>query len=221
MNLPPEIRTIIWRLSLAPRVVELRYNAGGFFSDIIDPPALRVCQGSRNAVIDLYPRCFGAFYRPPRTRFNLALDTLYLSEEVEKNDKKILLLFAGFRDLEISGLQYLALDPINICLRWHGEVFDCMLRAVSGLRGLNELIIPWSSMHLVNRLPEPLHKAGSLEFLDTLPEELAKGYYFRNRLPQMVLGRYVGEQAAQLWGVKQVRTGYIWRRGWNILLEKA
>ncbi|KAH9203591.1 hypothetical protein DL95DRAFT_142795 [Leptodontidium sp. 2 PMI_412] len=80
-SLPLELRFIIWRLSLAPRIVEILTSdhcTKGFYSQAALPAALHVCRESRQAVEVLYPRCFGSFLQPERVRFNFDLDVLYL-----------------------------------------------------------------------------------------------------------------------------------------------
>jgi hypothetical protein len=89
-SLPPEIRFIIWRLSLLPRIVEILASnfCAGFYSQAALPAALHACWESRQAVEALYPSCFGSFLQPERVRFNFDLDTLYLdiSQEEEGLD---------------------------------------------------------------------------------------------------------------------------------------
>jgi hypothetical protein len=86
-SLPPEIRCIIWRLNLSPRVVEILVSdcTDGFYSQAALPTALHVCRESRRAVETLYPRCFGSFLQPERVHFNFDLDILHidLSQEEE------------------------------------------------------------------------------------------------------------------------------------------
>ena len=73
----------IWRLSLEPRVVELTYSGAGFgqkceYGDSYNiPTALITCKGSRSAVIESYPLCFGSILHPEAARFSFEIDTLY------------------------------------------------------------------------------------------------------------------------------------------------
>ena len=79
-RLPPEIRVLIWRLSLSSRVVEIIASGSyaGLYSQAALPTALQVCRESRQAVETLYPLCFGSLLQPGRIRFNFEIDTLYL-----------------------------------------------------------------------------------------------------------------------------------------------
>lgn len=97
-----------------PRTVELVYDEEdpeGFCSRAPYPPALELCQESRNAVINSYPLCFGSIFFPAIVRFNFALDTLFIDNELEENLPH---LFSTFKDAEINGLRYLALDEYYI-----------------------------------------------------------------------------------------------------------
>lgn len=89
-KLPIELRTIIWKLALEPRVIEIRkfvvdcspaaetYEEDrGFFNFEAVPNVLQACQDSRRAVIAMYPLSFGSVWYKPRVRFNTELDTLY------------------------------------------------------------------------------------------------------------------------------------------------
>ncbi|KAF8855593.1 hypothetical protein BDZ45DRAFT_793208 [Acephala macrosclerotiorum] len=106
-RLPIELRQMIWRLSLEPRVVEvlwaeadgqialapqledLEHGHAGPFSLITDvvffslaklPTALKVNQDSRSAVLPLYPLCFKSISYGAYVRFNFSLDTLYVDQ---------------------------------------------------------------------------------------------------------------------------------------------
>jgi hypothetical protein len=86
MDLPLEIRITIWKLSLEPRIVTIlhdRYKI--YYSRAKIPPALHVCGHSRDAVIGLYPTCFGSWLYPKRVMFNFSIDTLYLPQWEEFN----------------------------------------------------------------------------------------------------------------------------------------
>lgn len=102
-----ELRQMIWRLSLEPRMVEvlwaetdgqialmpqledLEHGHAEPFSLITDvvffslaklPIALKVNQDSRNAVLPLYPLCFKSISYEAYVRFNFSLDTLYVDQ---------------------------------------------------------------------------------------------------------------------------------------------
>ncbi|KAE8443890.1 hypothetical protein EG329_001299 [Mollisiaceae sp. DMI_Dod_QoI] len=103
-QLPVEIRHMIWRKTLQPRIVEMRWKSipaevsrhiaternpdrvaalSGthgicYYSPAPLPVALLVCRDSRNAVDALYPLCFATATSGPATRFNMSIDILYL-----------------------------------------------------------------------------------------------------------------------------------------------
>ena len=79
-RLPPEIRFIIWRLGLLPRVVEIIASdiCTSFYSQAALPAVLHACWESRQAVEALYLGYLGLFLQPEILRFNFGLDILYL-----------------------------------------------------------------------------------------------------------------------------------------------
>lgn len=89
-RLPIELRFMIWRLTLEPRVVEVEHgwrignsrneDEDCYYSRINLPIALNVCHDSRDAIIPLYPLCFAADSSRPMIRFNFSLDTLYIDD---------------------------------------------------------------------------------------------------------------------------------------------
>lgn len=55
LDLPVEIRQMIWRLTLQGRNIEVEFHSDhGFYSRAIIPTALRVCRDSRTAVRTLF-----------------------------------------------------------------------------------------------------------------------------------------------------------------------
>lgn len=86
-QLPIEIREEIWKLSLQPRIVEIR-NApeeNCFYSTAKLPPALVTYSESRAITLPLYPARFGSTFSCHTVRFNHALDTLYLDDAIEQS----------------------------------------------------------------------------------------------------------------------------------------
>ena len=199
-RLSTEIRFIIWKLTLEPRVVEVMYREErGFYSDVGLPTGLLVCRDSYDAVSAYYPLCFGCEWFPAKIRFNFALDTLYISEDFRGN---IPSFFSLLREDACNKLQYLALD---MTLFWdfesiHGREEDWiqnvflrgLRKSLERMRGLRELFevydlqvwayhIAWDSGRSFSR--------GALKFTDRLPnsfrypafvkeQELPKQYPF-------------------------------------------
>ncbi|KAH8659196.1 hypothetical protein BGZ60DRAFT_531106 [Tricladium varicosporioides] len=106
-KLPTELRHMIWKMTLTPRVVEIEFSQRhGFYSQNPLPIALKACQDSRIAVSSLYPCCFGNFIYTRQIVFNGMLDTLYISFDMQH---QILHLFASLTLREAAQLQYLAI----------------------------------------------------------------------------------------------------------------
>jgi hypothetical protein len=143
MSLPPEIRFMIWRLSLSPRVVEILASdiCTGFYSQAALPAALHVCRESRQAVEALYPSCFGSFLQPERVRFNFDLDILYL--DISQEEEGLHHFFGILREIELTRLKYVAINEAYLC----GGVVDIHLtiaalkRALKAITGLKEIIV--------------------------------------------------------------------------------
>ncbi|RAL62350.1 hypothetical protein DID88_004916 [Monilinia fructigena] len=104
LQLPIEIRQIIWNLTLESRFVEVRpkaHNQAGFFTLTPTPTALSVCQDSRDAVLQFYPNLLDKEYviHPnkltvydqavgaaiPGTKLNSCMDVLYLDWRIADN----------------------------------------------------------------------------------------------------------------------------------------
>jgi hypothetical protein len=77
-KLPLEIRQMIWKSTLKPRIVEVSHREEhGFYSRVENPVALQVSSESRKTVEHLYPLRFGSVLDEPAVVFNFSLDTLY------------------------------------------------------------------------------------------------------------------------------------------------
>ena len=141
-SLPPEIRFIIWRLSLSPRIVEILASdcCDGFYSHAALPAALHVCRESRQAVEALYPSCFGSFLQPERVRFNFDLDILYL--DISEEEEGLNHFFGILKETELIRLKYVAIDSAYL-----GGVADFQLttaalkRALKAMTDLKEMIV--------------------------------------------------------------------------------
>lgn len=212
-KLPIELRTIIWRMTLEPRIVELEYCASGFFELYSDPPALLVCQDSRNAVIDQYPLCFGTTTQPARTRFNFALDTLYI--DYYNIEERITLLFAIFKDHEISGLQRFAID--GDCARelWGDDnINQKKIFQIAALVATKDRRV---STRVLNRDEDRYRGVkAKVVFFVKAPEELD--------LPPWEVPIYsasVVEQAYRRWFDDKIRPAFNWRRVETVLESRS
>jgi hypothetical protein len=142
-SLPPEIRIIIWRLSLSPRVIEILTSdiCTGFYSQAALPVALHVCQESRQAVEALYPCCFGSFLQPERIRFNFDLDILYL--DISQEEEGLHHFFGVLKETELTRLKYVAIDEaylFNGLVDLHSTIAG-LKRALKAMTGLKEIIV--------------------------------------------------------------------------------
>jgi hypothetical protein len=170
-NLPFELRCLIWETSCESRTVEISYDSDdGFLSNVCPPTALEVCQESRNHLLNNYPLCFGSIYHPAKIRINFSIDTLYMDSSMEEDMAH---LFSTFRDREISGLKYLALDTYygNAPTDDDFDPFEGVQRAVKSLTGLREMLVVF---HVDNLSPRIISCGGdhNLSLFDKLPPDL-------------------------------------------------
>lgn len=140
-------------------------HSGSFVSRAKDPVALRTCRESRNAVIDLYPLCFGSVWHPFKTRFNFSLDTLCPDYNISQSD--ITLLFTTVKD-EVYHLKYLALDYGYIDPRGSSFVEE-LRQAVQRLKGLKE-VCGILDMGLITNWNISCGENHELEFHEDIPE---------------------------------------------------
>lgn len=138
-RLPTELRQMIWRLTLIPRIVEVLWmvhdddeddpeeHADEMVPDDIEyvahaplPVALQTCKDSRYAVLGLYPLCFPSETNDAGIRFNFSLDTLYINDDLD-------LVYHRFMGMlqptEVSSIKYLALCD-SAGYREHSEAWD-------------------------------------------------------------------------------------------------
>lgn len=172
-SLPPEIRFIIWRLSLAPRVVEIiaSNNRTGFYSQATLPAALHVCRESRQAVEALYPRCFGSFLLPERVRFNFDLDILYI--DISQEEESLYRLFGVLKEAELARLKYVAIDEgyLEDGFSFLHHTIAGLNRAFKAMTDLQEMIVVRDiTINISNDYPVPVqmqfyaeHKLGEAE----------------------------------------------------------
>ncbi|TEY43616.1 hypothetical protein BOTCAL_0367g00040 [Botryotinia calthae] len=120
-KLPMEMRDTIWRLTLEPRLVEVRpkyEHRDEFYSTAPLPIVMTVCKDSERAVQSLYPQCFGGWLGPAKIRFNFNIDTLYLDWKIQEHLVPFLLSISL---QEAEKIQFLALDQY---LRWARQQID-------------------------------------------------------------------------------------------------
>jgi hypothetical protein len=144
-SLPLELRFIIWRLSLSPRIVEILtsdYCTTGFYSQAALPTALHVCRESRQAVEALYPHCFGSFLQPERVRFNFDLDILYL--DVSQEEDGLYRLFGILKETELARLKYIAIDEAYL-----GDGLPDFHSTIAGLKNALRAMINLKEMIVV------------------------------------------------------------------------
>jgi hypothetical protein len=132
-QLPIELRQIIWRMTLQPRMVEIQSRPGMLFTQTPQPATLFVSKDSRAAVIfvsyiclneqtfpvskqlltpsKLYPTSFSSPFMATNVRFNFLLDTLFISRSFSRED--IFTIYSFFNILskgEIESLRSMAIS---------------------------------------------------------------------------------------------------------------
>ncbi|KAE8441024.1 hypothetical protein EG329_006088 [Mollisiaceae sp. DMI_Dod_QoI] len=193
-RLPIEIRTMIWKHTLEPRVVELKFEYGetdiediqlslytqkGFYTEVRTPAALEVNRDSRQAALPYYELCFGSWWYPARTRFNFKLDILYLDYDISR---AFPLLFGSFTDSEMAKLRYLALDTTEWCMVLYDQPgFEQKFpRFIKALQGLEELLFSFKADYWFydsemwgGFWDESKIKYDHIQLLESLPEVLS------------------------------------------------
>lgn len=200
-----------------PRTVELEYDDDfpeGFSSRAMNPKVLEVCQESRNTVIDSYPLCFGSVFFPAKVRFNFAIDTLFIDNDFEENLPH---LFSTFKDAEINGLRYLALEQYYV-LGYNledGKLAEGLKRALDSLKALKEVQVVFDIESLSTSTLE-CGDGHPIEIHDTVPQELAPIASRIDDLPSME----AFSKKAILWH-GPCRPVYGWRRCpmWSQMIE--
>jgi hypothetical protein len=161
-NLPLELRFMIWRVTLVPRVIKLRHSAkyAGFYAIAAIPIALQVCRESRTAVESFYPLCFGSFLQPERIRFNFQLDTFSLLTEDE--EEAVPHLFGILKQSELESLRQVAIDE---CLLDSEASSSLWNKAILSMNGLKRLTIVRDALFTL-RSDDGMHSSTQLELLD-------------------------------------------------------
>ncbi|TVY87596.1 hypothetical protein LAWI1_G007529 [Lachnellula willkommii] len=169
-----EIRQMIWKCTLKPRIVELNYREEhGFYSRVKAPVALQVCSESRNAVEHLYSLRFGSVLDEPAIRFNFFLDTLYFDIAVSED---IIHFLALLKLEEVNHIKYLAIDHLVHALReWSDEPMQDSLpalrKAACAMPELKEFLV-------VYKLDEDYHEhglpsgSGTMQLYEKFPWDL-------------------------------------------------
>jgi hypothetical protein len=148
-KLPIELRHIIWRCTLRPRIVEIqdRYGADTDITHAVFgtatqlPTAFYVSRDSRSAVISLYPHIGSQFLKKPSVRFNSSIDTLYIPSHF---DIWVLQFLEALGSSHPEGLQRLAIseemsvaEDVSSDVKFWRSMQDCIKR----FSNLRELII--------------------------------------------------------------------------------
>ncbi|KAF8859518.1 hypothetical protein BDZ45DRAFT_782586 [Acephala macrosclerotiorum] len=159
-RLPIELRTMIWKQTLEPRVIEIKKfvvdcsgasqsyeEERGFYNREAVPSVLQVCQESRRAIIAMYPLSFGSMWYTSNIRFNFELDTLYFGFEFFEHFP----LFFSILDFSIiQKLRYIAIDARPFLRNYRQWLSDSrtygweflvpLQRSFAKLTGLRELL---------------------------------------------------------------------------------
>lgn len=81
-KLPPEIRCMIWELSMpGQRVVTIQYYHGGYHSPCGIPAQLHTCQEARHIALRQYTLSFGTACASAKLYFNPSRDVVYLDRD--------------------------------------------------------------------------------------------------------------------------------------------
>ncbi|CZR66754.1 uncharacterized protein PAC_16655 [Phialocephala subalpina] len=176
-ELPTEIRQEIWKLTLQPRAIEVKYNpTHGFYTEVKTPAALSVNKDSRDAVKFLYPLCFGSILHEPAIVFNFSKDTLYIDADL---CQEVVPFLFGMNKFEAENLQSLAIDRYLEEYLELGEyessidVMNALQKATSSMPALKEV-------RMVIKLDEYWHEhgfpegRGPIELWEHMPDNLQK-----------------------------------------------
>lgn len=117
-KLPPEIRCMIWRCAMPPRIIELRYDYDltKCWTLAKVPITLHVCRESRYEALKNYTLAFGISDTPDKTYFDFRRDTLFLTYEkwddegVEYEDQVFRLTYEFVQSEEVKRIRSLAID---------------------------------------------------------------------------------------------------------------
>lgn len=174
-ELPVEIRHMIWRHTLQPRVVEIHYRKEhGFYSRVKTPVALRVCSDSRTAVGHLYALRFSSVIDDAAILFNYSLDTLYFDCHIADRLPHFLALL---KEDELRHIQYLAIDhemkdyQENVDSPIDNDNFITLNKAARAMPSVKEVLVVYGldDLHHDHGFPEG---NGTIELYDKFPWEV-------------------------------------------------
>jgi len=215
---PPEVRDIIWKLSLPERIVELQLYEGAnedpnfhhFHSNAKPVPALVVCHDSRNSVLPFYLFCFG------KIRANLPLDTPYL--DFGNTWDPVFTFFESLNTEECENIKLAISNAVDIDLDdaeeqdYFWDRVCTHLRALSNLRRCRVVIcVRWAVKRKPGTPVASSDLAFDMEFFDQIPDELMRrgdlGILEQHR---MVRGHYLVRDPK--WEGRRAEYVYGWRR---------
>lgn len=114
LALPPEVQVMIWRFTLAPRVIEIEFTKTAAYTRAAPPPAtLHVSCGSRAVIQKPYPICFHSIWHKIPTRISYDLDIIFPNGRYYE-DACHFFTVAGHTDLH--KIRYLAIGACCQCL---------------------------------------------------------------------------------------------------------
>jgi len=225
-NFPIEIRQMIWKLTLQPRVVEISYkNEHGFYSRVKTPVALRVCRDSRDAVGHLYPLRFGSAVDDLATTFNFSLDTLYFDGIIGEH---VIHFLALLKEEELSQIRYLAFDHlINEYLEYveayNHDNFALLRKAARAMPELKEVLVVYKldECHHEHGFPDG---TGTIQLYEKFPWDIyeymhCEGYHLDDEdgesecqeLPnsEHLVAGFAAPKTGSIWGWRETKVEII------------
>lgn len=168
-KLPKELRDMIWKLAMTPRVVLIRdHNQNKFSAAANFPSGLHVCMESRETFLKHYRQCFKS---TANTYINFRIDILHLDLYVSTTR----LFLQDLDEYEHENLRYLALDRENGYLgrmRRRGKG-DLSLRTL--VEQLENLLV----LYEVQFMEDRLHAAADISGVEIdFENEPSKERYF-------------------------------------------
>jgi hypothetical protein len=170
-KLPLELRNMIWKLTLQPRIIEIQFTTKkAVYTKSKLPTALHVSQESRAAVEKLYPFRFGSVWHRPHIRFNFDLDTIFLNGDYY-NDFCHFFILAD--PIELHQIRYLAIDNscqyISINDETDEEDFEKLKKVIESMEALQEMSVTHSAENFFENCQWIGQENGVIQIHDTLP----------------------------------------------------
>lgn len=173
-KLPIEIRQAIWKRSLDPRVIELKYNSNhGFYASTRVREALKVCSDSRKAVLPFYQLCFGNVLQEPAVVINFKLDTIYFDSDFGPHVVPFLMSLKVYEATQITSI---AIDRYVDEYREYIDAPD--YDNFAAIKQAMRVMPAMKEVNIVYKLDEMWHDhglpqgRGSIELFDTYPWEM-------------------------------------------------